>query len=272
MRALLISTISGRWTCSLTLQLRAKPVRLFQWASVDLQRNCFLGSNMIRIVLCYLLTQHLFHVVIPYCPNGCNAQGTCGQNDRCTCFLRQDQNDISLTNTYPAYKGADCSLRTCPHGASWVSVPSADNAAHPLVECSNKGTCDYATGLCDCYLGYEGKACERALCPNNCNGRGLCLTLQDIIYKDPDQLSARSTTKYTAWDGEKHMGCLCDQGYRGPDCSIKECPSGLDVLLGHGKNEGRDCGGRGNCNPETGDCDCFPGYYGTACEFQTTVR
>jgi hypothetical protein len=68
------------------------------------------------------------------------------------------------------------------------------------------------------------------------------------------------------------MGCFCDQGYRGPDCSLKECPSGADPLLAHGKDEGRDCGGRGKCNYETGTCECFPGYYGTACGFQSTVH
>ncbi|KAJ0395993.1 hypothetical protein P43SY_000766 [Pythium insidiosum] len=201
-----------------------------------------------------------------YCPNGCNAQGTCGRNDKCTCYLRQDEgSDL----TYPAYKGADCSMRTCPFGDAWVSMPTALNTAHPKMECSNKGYCDYTTGQCDCFPGYEGKACERTVCPNNCNNRGICLTLQAIIANDPDGTPPGT---YQAWDAIKHMGCYCDQGYRGPDCSLKECPSGADVLLAYGKAEGRDCGGRGRCNYETGDCECFPGYYGTACESQTTVH
>lgn len=210
-----------------------------------------------------------------YCPNGCNAQGTCGKNDKCTCYMRQDEgSDL----TYAAYKGADCSLRTCPHGNAWVQIPSADNAGHDMAECSNKGLCDYVTGHCDCFPGYEGKACERTVCPSACNGRGICLTLQAIITAAPiagaSVAGVARTTAYTyaSWDAIKHMGCFCDQGYRGPDCSLKECPSGLDVLLAYGKNEGRDCGGRGKCNYDTGDCECFPGYYGTACESQTTVH
>ncbi|ETV70385.1 hypothetical protein H257_14065 [Aphanomyces astaci] len=199
-----------------------------------------------------------------YCPNGCNAQGTCGANDKCTCYLR---NDDSIANNIEAmYTGADCSLRTCPRGLAFVDVPTANNVAHAPSECSNRGLCDYSTGLCQCFPGYEGKACERTACPNQCSRRGICLTLKTIISYGP------SPPTYAAWDADKQLGCICDLGYRGPDCSIKECPSGADVLLGHGANEGRDCGGRGKCDTQTGTCVCFPGYYGTYCAYQSTVH
>ncbi|KAG1709989.1 hypothetical protein DVH05_016998 [Phytophthora capsici] len=211
--------------------------------------------------------------VSAYCPNGCNAQGTCGKNDKCTCYERQDQETPAIK--YPAFKGADCSMRTCPYGNAWVQIPSADNTAHDLKECSNRGTCDYGTGHCMCFPGYEGKACERTECPNDCNSRGICLTLAAIIAMAPDKTPLAPTYHpgpYTAWDANKQMGCFCDQGYRGPDCSLKECPSGKDVLLAFGSKQGRDCGGRGKCNYETGECECFPGYYGTSCDSQTTVN
>ncbi|KAG9412062.1 hypothetical protein AC1031_017693 [Aphanomyces cochlioides] len=200
-----------------------------------------------------------------YCPNGCNAQGTCGANDKCTCYLRND--DFTVAQE-PMFQGADCSLRTCPRGTAFVDVPTANNAAHAMTECSNRGLCDHSTGLCQCFPGYEGMACERTSCPNQCSRRGICLTLSTIIAQNPN-----SPTLYVnAWDAQKQLGCVCDLGYRGPDCSIKECPSGPDVLLGHGSSNGRDCGGRGKCDKQTGTCVCFPGYYGTYCSFQSTVH
>lgn len=62
------------------------------------------------------------------------------------------------------------------------------------------------------------------------------------------------------------MGCYCDLGYRGPDCSEKECPSKADPLQGYGNEAGRDCSGRGICDYKKGVCKCFSNYYGEACE------
>merc|ERR1712146_647892 len=44
------------------------------------------------------------------------------------------------------------------------------------MECSNKGTCDRKTGLCECFDGFEGRACHRMVCPGgfDCNGHGTC--------------------------------------------------------------------------------------------------
>ena len=33
---------------------------------------------------------------------------------------------------------------------------------------------------------------------------------------------AGGATYDAPWDAEKHVGCKCDIGYRGPDCSLKE--------------------------------------------------
>merc|ERR1711988_2040814 len=48
-------------------------------------------------------------------------------------------------------------------------------------------------------------------------------------------------------------------------------PSGADPVDGYGNEAGRDCSGRGICNYNDGTCSCFSGYYGTRCQFVTTV-
>ena len=77
----------------------------------------------------------------------------------------------------PEFFGADCSLRHCPSADDPVtsSVNETDcsnktaaggrgvgvkgNVCH--VDCANRGSCDYGNGLCKCYKGHAGVACER---------------------------------------------------------------------------------------------------------------
>lgn len=196
-------------------------------------------------------------ITTAFCPNACSGHGSCGGNDKCTCYKRPNGDD--------AWQDHDCSQRTCPKGTAWVSsVVEAANSAHPSVECSNKGLCNRKTGECDCFENYDGIACERTICPNDCNGRGTCYTQK--------LLATEAGATYSApWDATKHVGCICDAGYRGPDCSLQECPSGPDVLKGYGNEVGRDCSGRGICDYQTGICKCFQGYFGTMCQSQTVL-
>lgn len=143
---------------------------------------------------------------------------------------------------------------------NWVS--SNDNTAHQLQECSARGSCDRATGECNCMVGYEGEACHRTSCPGSCNGHGVCQAEYRFA-------ADAGSTYNTAWDQDMNMGCLCDAGWRGPDCTQRECPSGDDPLGAAGGSAGRDCSGRGVCDYTTGQCVCFKGYFGERCETQT---
>ena len=190
------------------------------------------------------------------CENQCSGHGTCEFNDNCLCYT-------GLSNE-PAWTGADCSLRTCPKDAAWVGSVVNSNDLHPHVECSNKGLCDRSSGECKCFTGYEGIACQRTLCPNNCNDRGTC-------WPEYHLAMIASRTYSEPWDAMKQVGCVCDAGYRGPACDQQECPSGTDPLNGYGNEVGRDCSGRGICDYSQGMCTCFTGFFGTRCQHQTTV-
>lgn len=201
--------------------------------------------------------------VAAYCPNSCSGHGSCGTHDKCTCYLKTD-------GTSFAWQGADCSERICPTGLAWAGVVTTTNDAHASSECSAKGACDRDSGECKCFDGYEGVACERHICPNDCSGNGFCYTQKDILAAAPTPIA------YVGWDYLKAVGCVCDLGFRGADCSLRECPSGADVMGGTGASStlatGRDCSGRGLCDYTSGLCKCFSGFYGTKCESQTILN
>jgi hypothetical protein len=143
--------------------------------------------------------------------------------------------------------GADCSLFSCPKGRSWFSSPVMDNTAHSLSECSDMGTCDRETGVCDCADGFTGSACEYSSCPGDfgttCNNHGLCLPMSSLAAYNknngdpmPFQYGTDLNNPLT-WDHDQMKGCLCSQGWEGFDCSLRSCPKGDDPQTSHQFNE-----------------------------------
>jgi len=230
-----------------------------------------------------------------YCPNGCSGHGTCQSatnlKDTCQCFTHLDDGvEVAM------WTGADCSLRTCPKQGAWAATPMANNDhVSNRVECSGQGNCDRKTGECSCAPGYTGSACHRTACPNDCSGHGVCQTQKQLAddyshnadngavsnqFAIPDSSkdctycagTPNTGAQYdSAWDAARSVGCKCDSGYRGPDCTLKECPSGDDTLGGNGASKGRVCSGRGTCDYESGTCSCFMGYFGDKCQSQTVL-
>ena len=203
------------------------------------------------------------------CPNACSGKSDCDTNDQCTCYkegkvLNAAGNPGEEDWLQAQFTGADCSLMTCPRGISFTTVASA-TFHETAVECSDAGVCDRTTGMCACYEGHEGSACQRTTCPNDCNGHGVCQDNTDFAEDYARAMSVQINTKrytprceigstvdetncprqlehlddyYTtfmatyddAWDSTLQTGCLCDSGYYGADCSKRECPSNSDPL------------------------------------------
>lgn len=231
--------------------------------------------------------------------NHCNGHGTCDtSNSKCICFEGYGgPNDISY------YKAPDCSARSCPSGRAWGDVPSSASTAHALAECSNRGECDRDNGICLCFDGFSGPACNRNKCPNNCNGHGQCMSLKQLA-RQSDALPLNANTYYEGeedgdtWDEDMIYACVCDSSWDvglgvgqrqepewfGPDCSLRHCPSADDPMtdtdetdcygkaaansnaVGESGNKCHvDCANRGLCNYATGLCQCFNGFYGVDC-------
>jgi len=206
-----------------------------------------------KVISVTILVSALLATVSGECANACNGHGKCTSYDMCICNRN--------------WQAADCSERVCQFGIAHVDTPKGDlngdgvvsgsdtivadnsyvypygtteqfpqmedtdlnrltDSAHYYMECSNKGTCDRATGECQCFDGYDGVACQRASCPgypNSCSGHGVCKTKEQLARADNGNV-------YKLWDRASTMGCECDAGYFGPDCSERSCKYGIDPL------------------------------------------
>jgi len=206
------------------------------------------------------------------CPNACSGHGVCGAKDACKCYV--------------GFQNNDCSERTCYFGLAHVDAPKGDlnsdgyvsgplttvitgsevypwgtseqypnadaDEGHFYMECSNKGFCDRKSGLCNCFDGYEGSACIRAGCANDCSGHGTCESIKELaemkgfntnLHDVPTTMPVGSTNHhdfdlsieesyaYDLWDQDKSFGCKCDAQFYGADCSVKKCKYGVDPLF-----------------------------------------
>ena len=48
------------------------------------------------------------------------------------------------------------------------------------VRAEARGSCDFETGICQCFPGFTGVACRRTTCPKSCSGHGVCVN-DDIL-------------------------------------------------------------------------------------------
>ncbi|KAJ0397255.1 hypothetical protein P43SY_008583 [Pythium insidiosum] len=236
----------------------------------------------------------------------CNGHGRCNTATKtCTCY-----EGFGAATDVAYYKAPDCSQRVCPSAPSWSGIPTGQFQGHPLAECSDAGVCDRATGQCKCYRGYEGSACQRTTCLNDCSGHGKCVSMREkAAMTNAFPLSAATTygglETTETWDQDRMFGCVCDSSWAvglgagqrqlaewfGPDCSLMRCPSGDDPLttidetdcsgktaaggfgVGQAGNKCHvNCANRGQCDFSTGVCKCFDGFYGSNCASLSPVQ
>lgn len=150
-----------------------------------------------------------------------------------------------------------------------MTVEVIESTTRTTMECSGQGICNRESGQCQCYPGYNGDACQRLSCPNDCSNHGRCVKVYEAL-EQPTVL------QYNGYGNKENIySCICDPGHRGSDCSLLECPSDKDPMKATNgatanADEYRDCSGRGNCDYSTGLCGCFDGFYGEACQYAST--
>jgi len=208
------------------------------------------------------------------CPNGCSGHGSCGTSDVCGCYKGFFGGDCSyrhcpvgpswtvtpmenlmddrwsekiVLGTPGGYVGVnkfDTAGNTYPIADFSAAVTNTFKALYPkrpnfnqYTECSSRGTCDYATGECKCFDGFEGRGCRRTSCPNGCSGHGRCLDNWDV---NPTQYLSFNYPNDQFWDQKRTQTCKCDRGYSGYDCNSRICPFGDDPTSNCGENSAGD--------------------------------
>jgi len=213
------------------------------------------------------------------CPNACSGHGDCKNKDQCECYDGFYGGDCSLRVCPLGNSFVDAPLGDLNHAGgatvdgysqvqglqaprykqyeSWPSSASSGGwaaqagEAHYQVECSGKGSCNRALGVCKCFDGFTGAACQRTTCPSDCSGHGMCVTVGEVAesgaksfvksqYGVSTYAGVLTAAHYHLWDEKKNTACMCDTGYSGIDCSLRECPRGDDPLT----FDDASCGGK----------------------------
>merc|ERR1712048_66813 len=166
------------------------------------------------------------------------------------------------------YAGVGCKQRLCPETVAFTSgtdgfTPSKSvgfffttdaglgtsatfNNQHSYRQCGGRGTCDFETGLCQCFPGFTGVGCRRTTCPNGCSGHGVCINDNIANYAAagggnvPDKTHKDINTWGNLWTADKFQGCKCDGGRGGNDCSLRQCPRGDDPETQCADEQGND--------------------------------
>jgi DNA-binding beta-propeller fold protein YncE len=155
------------------------------------------------------------------CPNRCSGHGRClgGAQLLCSC----DE----------GFAGADCSQRLCASAGAWAAHARLSDDVHAQrAECAAAGVCDRAAGKCVCAPGFEGDACERLACGGGgatpCSGHGRCITMRQAAAGYDGFRLVHAPSAYDEWDADRVRGCLCDWGFFGASCTLRQCPLGDD--------------------------------------------
>jgi hypothetical protein len=223
------------------------------------------------------------------CPKHCNHHGVCV---------------LGVCACHPGWAGAACEIHMpCPNKCSGHGDCVAGNCVcdfdysgpdcgvggglkrelfgpHCPRNCSGHGLCD--EGKCSCDIGWRGLDCNTPrFCPANCSGHGLCW--HGDCYCDPGYNGTTchvysgcgfSRTKEGECSGHgtcAHGQCFCYPKFTGRNCETNVIAQMQMMSFREARcpvAEHAECAGHGRC--EDGQCACGIGWYGAACDQQTT--
>lgn len=185
-------------------------------------------------------------LALSVCPNNCSGHGTCNAFDVCTCFdegktlyFGKDSDptkgeaynyDTSNERIEKSWTGADCSLATCPRGMSWKKS----------VETYTLTTSDYGA-----------------------------YTLGNTLWQGAASATVTATVSNTSVIVQMLSGKFEIGKFRFGTIlrtATESVISGLESVVDYDHVDDVECSDAGLCDRTTGNCACFPGYDGSACQ------
>ena len=188
-----------------------------------------------------LLLAALAAPAFAYCPNGCSGHGSCGINDKCEC--KRPNGDGRGRRPI-----ADAAR---PEAAAWVAVSVGAERGAPACAVLEQGRVRRQVGRVRLLRQLRRHRVRAHRVPERLQRRGICYTQK--------QLAAEARKVYsTPWDAMKHVGCVCDLGFRGPTARSRSARRARTCSAATATRKGRDCLGPG-ISPRRPQC-----FVGTA--------
>ena len=134
------------------------------------------------------------------------------------------------------------------------------------VRAEARGSCDFETGICQCFPGFTGVACRRTTCPKSCRWpRCLCVECTNLFATKETYFKIRFTDRARDCDSRPRpevklpddVECVsgmqpkfANEAAFNPTCTVSREPS-------VGLREKAGCSNRSLCNCKTVNCYCL---------------
>eukprot|EP00924_Labyrinthula_sp_SR-Ha-C_P009490 maker-scaffold_2-augustus-gene-25.2-mRNA-1 protein AED:0.16 eAED:0.16 QI:216/0/0.33/1/0/0.33/3/0/624 len=230
------------------------------------------------------------------CPNSCSGHGRCRLMSRANpSYDLWDKDKIQVCDCDPGWTGTDCASRKCKLGDDPLTLHTPDGSAFQVDEVQ---TISFTTGsgaitgeFTLSYTDWRGETWETH--PIDV-ATATSISIEEALEALPNgaipQISV-SSTGTAASPPLNFLVTFTAEGNSGDQpllvvnkagCTVNGCqpvytglsgttPNGAVTETTKGTEERLECSRRGVCDPDSGLCNCFTGYYGEACQLQTVI-
>jgi hypothetical protein len=176
--------------------------------------------------------------VLAECNNMCSGNGVCTVNDMCVCYRN--------------WRGADCSERTCQFGRAFIDTAQGDlNHDGAVTFASANNEYQFRSSADDTQLtgpnavDHPAGAATKSVNRGTSGGAYVSVTWMDDVMGPYNHLFQTVRTQWSA-------------------STFEAFPHSNPVnYVNHVYME---CSNKGTCDRTSGECECFPGYEGSACQ------